>query len=213
MPPWWARRPARVLARSERLLLSPQRRSDWRAMAEAFEDDELLEWQGWTDSHASARVEAVRRGLHRSFRGFPANLTLRAPDTREYVGTYVLSWHGLDITTDEVILGWWLAARHRGKGLGTESLRLTLDAIRDRAQVVRDQVVDIRAEAMNRQMLVLSVVAAIFLPLGLLTGLLGINVGGIPGAGTPWAFWAVCGILVAILAFEIWLYRRLKLLG
>ena len=135
MPPWWARRPARVLARSERLLLSPQRRSDWRAMAEAFEDDELLEWQGWTDSHASARVEAVRRGLHRSFRGFPANLTLRAPDTREYVGTYVLSWHGLDITTDEVILGWWLAARHRGKGLGTESLRLTLDAIRDRSDI------------------------------------------------------------------------------
>ena len=135
MPPWWARRPARVLARSERLLLSPQCRSDWRAMAEAFEDDELLEWQGWTDSHASARVEAVRRGLHRSFRGFPANLTLRAPDTREYVGTYVLSWHGLDITTDEVILGWWLAARHRGKGLGTESLRLTLDAIRDRSDI------------------------------------------------------------------------------
>ncbi|MCB2116695.1 MAG: zinc transporter ZntB [Rhodobacteraceae bacterium] len=111
----------------------------------------------------------------------------------------------------------WLSQRDRAR-LREATERVTrlgedLDAIRDRAQVVRDQVVDIRAEAMNRQMLVLSVVAAIFLPLGLLTGLLGINVGGIPGAGTPWAFWAVCGILVAILAFEIWLYRRLKLLG
>ena len=37
-------------------------------------------------------------------------------------------------------------------------------------------------EAMNRNMLVLSVVAAIFLPLGLVTGLRGVNVGGIPGA-------------------------------
>jgi Mg2+ and Co2+ transporter CorA len=45
-------------------------------------------------------------------------------------------------------------------------------------------------------MLLLSVVAAIFLPLSLLTGLLGINVDGIPGAGQPWAFWAVVAVLV-----------------
>jgi len=37
---------------------------------------------------------------------------------------------------------------------------------------------------MNKAMYVLSIVAAIFLPLSLLTGLLGINVGGIPGAET-----------------------------
>lgn len=71
-----------------------------------------------------------------------------------------------------------------------------LDAIRDRAQIVHDQIMDQRAERMNRQMLVLSVVAAIFLPLGLLTGLLGINVGGIPGAENPWAFWIVCALLL-----------------
>lgn len=45
-----------------------------------------------------------------------------------------------------------------------------LDAIRDRAQVVNDQIMDKRAEVMNNQMLLLSIVAAIFLPLGLLTG-------------------------------------------
>ena len=111
----------------------------------------------------------------------------------------------------------WLTQRDRSR-LREATERVTrlgedLDAIRDRAQVVRDQVVDIRAEAMNRQMLVLSVVAAIFLPLGLLTGLLGINVGGVPGEGVPWAFWAVCALLVAICGGQIWLFRKLKILG
>ena len=111
----------------------------------------------------------------------------------------------------------WLGQRDRSR-IREATERVTrlaeeLDAIRDRAQVVRDQIVDVRAEAMNRQMLVLSVVAAIFLPLSLLTGLLGINVEGIPGADTPWAFWAVCGLLVAVCLFQIWLFRRLKLLG
>ena len=88
-----------------------------------------------------------------------------------------------------------------------------LDAIRDRAQVVHDQIMDARAEAMNRQMLLLSVVAAIFLPLGLITGLLGINVGGMPGAESAWAFWIVTGALVLLgLALMAW-FRRLGLLG
>jgi zinc transporter len=41
---------------------------------------------------------------------------------------------------------------------------------------------------MNRNMMVLSVVSAVFLPLGFLTGLLGINVGGLPGQDDPRAF-------------------------
>ena len=51
---------------------------------------------------------------------------------------------------------------------------------------------------MNRNMMVLSVVAAVFLPLGFLTGLLGINVAGMPGAQNPAAFWIVCGLLTLI---------------
>jgi len=88
-----------------------------------------------------------------------------------------------------------------------------LDAIRDRAQVVHDQIADMRAEAMNKQMLVLSLVAAVFLPLGLITGLLGINVGGIPGAEIGWAFWAVCGLLLVVVGFQLWLFRWMGLIG
>lgn len=84
-------------------------------------------------------------------------------------------------------------ASERVSRLGEE-----LDAIRDRSQVVQDQIMDRRAEVMNRQMLLLSVVAAVFLPLGLLSGMLGMNVGGVPGAGTPAAFWIVSALMAAI---------------
>ncbi|WDI31176.1 zinc transporter ZntB [Hyphococcus flavus] len=78
--------------------------------------------------------------------------------------------------------------------------RLTeeIDAARERAMVLQDQLTDQRAEEMNRNMMVLSVVAAIFLPLGFLTGLFGINVGGMPGVDDPVAFWMVvlaCGLI------------------
>jgi len=88
-----------------------------------------------------------------------------------------------------------------------------LDAIRDRAQIVRDHLTDVRAERMNDQMFVLSIVSALFLPLGFLTGLLGINVGGMPGVDNPWAFWIVCGLLVAVVAVQWALFRRMGLFG
>ena len=88
-----------------------------------------------------------------------------------------------------------------------------LDAIRDRAQVVQDQVMDTRAEQMNKQMLLLSVVAAIFLPLGFITGLLGINVGGMPGADNPAAFWIVSGGILVLSAVLIWIFWRVGMLG
>lgn len=110
----------------------------------------------------------------------------------------------------------WLAERDRSRlREGVERVtRLAedLDAIRDRAQVIHDQVMDRRAEVMNRQMLVLSIVAAVFLPLGLLTGLLGINVGGMPGVDDPWAFWIVCGLLVVMAGGLVWFFRRIGLL-
>jgi zinc transporter len=111
----------------------------------------------------------------------------------------------------------WISGHNRSR-LREATERMTrlaeeLDAIRDRAQVVHDQILDARSEAMNRQMLLLSVVAAIFLPLGLITGLLGINVGGMPGAEDGRAFWIVAGGLVVLgAALALW-FRAAGLLG
>ena len=58
-------------------------------------------------------------------------------------------------------------------------------------------------------MYVLSVISAIFLPLGFLTGLFGINIAGIPGVEDPNAFWVFSGILVVIVSLQIWIFKKL----
>ncbi len=120
------------------------------------------------------------------------------------------------LTTLEIEDLKWLGDRDRSR-IREAAERVTrlaedLDAIRDRSQIVHDQIMDKRAETMNRQMLLLSVVAAVFLPLGLFTGLLGINVGGIPGAEYPWAFLIVCGLLITVAVAQVWLFRRMGIL-
>lgn len=85
-----------------------------------------------------------------------------------------------------------------------------LDSIRDRATVTQEELNSRLAEQMNRTMYVLSIVAGIFLPLGLLTGLLGINVGGIPGTDNPWAFTIFCGLLAAVAGGQVWLFKRMR---
>ena len=79
-----------------------------------------------------------------------------------------------------------------------------------RGSVTHDELSSRLSEQMNRNMYLLSMVAAIFLPLGLITGLLGINVGGIPGTESPWAFTLVCLLLVGLGGIGVWLLRRMK---
>jgi zinc transporter len=47
----------------------------------------------------------------------------------------------------------------------------------------------------------------VFLPLTFITGLLGINVAGIPDAHDPLAFWLVCGCLFAVAALAVFVIR------
>jgi zinc transporter len=110
----------------------------------------------------------------------------------------------------------WLnnAARLRIREVADQVTRYVeeLDATRDRAAVAQDELESRLAEQMNRNMYVLSVVASIFLPLGLLTGLLGINVGGIPGANHPLGFYIVSAVLISIAALQVWWFRSQRVI-
>jgi zinc transporter len=85
-----------------------------------------------------------------------------------------------------------------------------LDEARDRAAVTQEELVNRLSEQMNNKMYLLSIVAAIFLPLGFLTGLLGINVGGIPGAESKLGFSVFVILLVIVVAFQIWFFKKKK---
>ncbi len=73
-----------------------------------------------------------------------------------------------------------------------------LEAVRERAALLHEQLTDLRAETIDRRSLAIAVTAFIFLPLTFVTGLLGMNVEGIPFAASPWAFWGVVGFCVVI---------------
>ncbi len=85
-----------------------------------------------------------------------------------------------------------------------------LAAARDRATVVQDEVANQAAEAMNTRTYMLTLIAGLVLPIGAVTGLLGINVGGMPGADNPNAFWYVTGGLVLMVVVSYVLVRRKK---
>ncbi|QHQ37000.1 zinc transporter ZntB [Algicella marina] len=87
-----------------------------------------------------------------------------------------------------------------------------LEATRDRLAAVQDHLDVQTGQKLGRNGYLLSVVAAVFLPLGFLTGLFGVNVGGMPGVGSANAFavltaaMAVLGVvLVAVLRWMKWM--------
>jgi zinc transporter len=83
-----------------------------------------------------------------------------------------------------------------------------LEAVRERSALLHEQITDLRAEQLDQRGLELSVIAFIFLPLTFITGLLGMNVEGIPYAQHPFAFWGVvvlCLLIAALIAaYFIW---------
>ena len=99
-------------------------------------------------------------------------------------------------------------------------IRETIDRLRryiedltvsqESAIVLQDEINGREAARSNRTIYMLSMVAAIFLPLTFVTGLLGINVGGVPGADSANGFWLTVGILAAVLAVQIIVFRKLK---
>ncbi|HKJ20220.1 MAG TPA: zinc transporter ZntB, partial [Woeseiaceae bacterium] len=72
-----------------------------------------------------------------------------------------------------------------------------LDLARERTMVLREEFLAQLAQEQNSRMYVLSVVAAIFLPLTFVTGLLGMNVGGLPGLESPRGFLGSVVIMIA----------------
>jgi Mg2+ and Co2+ transporter CorA len=60
----------------------------------------------------------------------------------------------------------------------------------------------------EKRLRILTIVSAITLPFGLIAGLLGMNVGGVPGILDPNGFIIVIVLMAAIGAFELWYFKR-----
>lgn len=85
-----------------------------------------------------------------------------------------------------------------------------LELTRERVGLVLEAEDRRMSERMNKTMYRFGIITGIFLPMSFLTGLLGINVGGIPGSSSPYGFLVACGLMLAVAMGQMWLFKRLR---
>ena len=85
-----------------------------------------------------------------------------------------------------------------------------IDISKESALVLQDELRARSLASSEHATYMLTIVAGIFLPLGFLTGLLGINVGGMPGMNDPDAFWTVVTFCLLLFVTLIIVFRRLR---
>jgi len=78
----------------------------------------------------------------------------------------------------------------------------------ERIKLLQEEVASRVAEQSNRLLLLLSVVTVLGLPFTVVSGLFGMNVGGIPFNEEKHGFWIVVGLVAAFTATAIWLMFR-----
>lgn len=91
----------------------------------------------------------------------------------------------------------------------TKRIVENLDAQYARASILHEDMYVQSQALMNKKIYWLTIIACIFMPLSFITGLLGINVGGIPGNAYPHAFLIVC-VMLSVICIAQTLYFRWK---
>ncbi|MCA9508668.1 MAG: zinc transporter ZntB [Myxococcales bacterium] len=87
-----------------------------------------------------------------------------------------------------------------------------LDAAKEKSAVSFEELSNQISENMNKRMYIMSQVTVIFLPLTFITGLLGMNVRGIPGERYSWTFIIVCSICAFIGLTLLGLFRKKRMM-
>ncbi len=109
----------------------------------------------------------------------------------------------------------WFAEKHKEQ-LVEELDRITryteeLDELRDRMQILNDEIRTNHSERLNHIAYIFSVVATLFLPLGFLTGLFGINLGGMPSwLNDTNAFPGFIIFCIVLVVLQIVIFKKLK---
>ncbi|MFJ4371272.1 zinc transporter ZntB [Pseudomonas japonica] len=85
-----------------------------------------------------------------------------------------------------------------------------LELTRERVALVLESEDRRLNERMNRTMYRFGIITCIFLPMSFVTGLLGINVGGIPGSDSPFGFLYASLLVLGLALGQWWLFRRLR---
>ena len=164
------------------------------------------------DEIAACEDQVLSTGRGGKLRARVADLRRRAIQLRRYLAPQREALGKLA----QVALPWFHDAHHERVAEAAGRMTRTieeLDAARDRAAVTHEELAGRLGELTNTRLYVLSIMTAIFLPLGFVTSLLGVNVGGVPGTSVEWGFWALCGLFAIGIVIQLLLFRRWRWIG
>ena len=158
--------------------------------ATATLEDRSLEAEGRDEIETLHRLRRASTRLRRTVAGHRAA---------------VFSVAGLQGTpVVDASLGRWRALLRQAE----ETVEL-VDGIIERLQAVDDHVQNQLSTMLGDRLYVLTLISAIFLPLSFMTGLLGVNIGGIPLREAGYAFPLLCLFLIVLAGGQYWIAKRL----
>lgn len=108
----------------------------------------------------------------------------------------------------------WVAAEDRQDlRQSTEEFTVVLSdlaSLQERIKLLQEEIAAQVNEDNNRSLFLLTIVTVMALPINLIAGLLGMNVGGVPLAQHAHGFWIVLGFTASFTAVVAWLLLRLQ---
>lgn len=81
-------------------------------------------------------------------------------------------------------------------------------SLQERIKLLQEEIAARVSEENNRSLFVLTIVTVLALPINIIAGLLGMNVGGIPLSQHPYGFWIVAGIVASFTVIAGWFVIR-----
>jgi zinc transporter len=85
-----------------------------------------------------------------------------------------------------------------------------MSELKERIKLLQEEIAAQVSEATNRSVFILTMVTVLALPINIVAGLLGMNVGGVPLADSPHGFLVIVVIIGLFTAFAAWYVYRQK---
>jgi zinc transporter len=104
-----------------------------------------------------------------------------------------------------VVTGRWRSVRRQ-----TEDLVEVIDRVTERLRAIDGYLQNRMSAILNDRLYVLTLISGLVLPATLITGLLGVNVGGVPLRSTAWGFPLLCLFLLALGVGQYFMMKRLQ---
>lgn len=87
-----------------------------------------------------------------------------------------------------------------------------LELVQERARLLQEELAGRVGEATNRNLFLLSIVTTTLLPITLITGVFGMNVGGLPWVSDSGGFWWVILLMISAVVVVLLILRRRSVL-